>query len=338
MDAALDLAIRLAREAGVPPPQALTRLSGGKNNRVFRAGEHAVLKLYHWDPRDSRDRLRAEWQFLSYAWAHGVRNIPQPLAKDEAAHAGLYSWMSGHLLDSVAPGHIEAALDFLLAVNAPPRDPAALDPGSEACFSLRQHIATIDRRVERLAIIDADVPLRDAAEALIRTRLVPTWERVRAIILAGAEQLGIGLDAALDEASLCISPSDFGFHNALIDEGRIGFIDFEYAGRDDPAKLVCDFFCQPEVPVPLVHMPDFTQRLIGGLGLDSLHASRCRLLLDAYRIKWTCIILNDFLPLGSSRRAYAELARTEERCAFQLARAAAKLNEIDMKETTRGIS
>ena len=26
-----------------------------------------------------------------------------------------------------------------------------------------------------------------------------------------------------------------------------GFIDFEYAGWDDPSKLICDFFCQPAV-------------------------------------------------------------------------------------------
>ena len=32
----------------------------------------------------------------------------------------------------------------------------------------------------------------------------------------------------------CISPSDFGFHNSIIDrEGNINFVDFEYSGWDD---------------------------------------------------------------------------------------------------------
>jgi hypothetical protein len=326
----LALAVRLARLAGLPVPHKVTRLNGGKNNRVFRVDDSAVLKLYHWDARDTRDRLRAEWQFLTYAWARGVRNIPQPLARDDSAHAGLYTLLSGKPLvaGNVTATHVTAALDFLLAVNAAPRDPAALDPGSEACFSLNEHIATIDRRVARLAGLDPEAPHRDAADALVRDQLGPTWDMVRTRLLSGAQRLGIREADRLSDAELCISPSDFGFHNALADGARIGFIDFEYAGRDDPAKLVCDFFCQPEVPVPTSYMPDFAQRLIAGLGLNPSHEGRCRLLLDAYRVKWTCIILNDFLPLGSARRTYADLARTEARYAFQLDRAARKLDEI----------
>ncbi len=327
----LDLAASLATQAGLPPPREIVRLSGGKNNRVYRVGDAAVLKLYHWDPRDPRDRLRAEWRFLTYAWSHGVRNIPRPLAKDDAAHVGLYAWLPGSVVAAVSPEYVEAALSFLLAVNAEPRSPAALDPGSEACFSLNAHIATIDRRVARLADIDSEVPHHAAATVLVHARLRPSWDHVRARLLNGADRLGIGVEDRLDDALLCISPSDFGFHNALVEHGRVGFIDFEYAGRDDPAKLVCDFFCQPQVPVPVAYMADFAQRLIAGLGLRPSHEARCHLLLNAYRIKWACIILNDFLPLGSSRRAYAALAPTEERWAFQLARAAAKLDEIGSK-------
>ena len=328
---ALEIAADLAAKAGLPQPTTLTRLNGGKNNRVFRAGDSCVLKLYHWDTRDTRDRLGAEWHFLSYAWARGVRNIPRPLARDEGAHAGLYSLLPGHAVaaSSIAAAHVDAALAFVLAVNAAPRDPNALDPGSEACFSLREHIATIDRRVARLAAIEPDLPNRTNVETFIAASLHPTWSRVRSTLVDAAHHLGVDLDDRLDAARACVSPSDFGFHNALIDGEQIGFIDFEYAGRDDPAKLVCDFFCQPEVPVPPHYMAAFAHRLIAGLGLDAADEMRCALLLNAYRVKWTCIVLNDFLPLGSARRAYADLPRTEQRCAHQLARAAAKLGEID---------
>jgi hypothetical protein len=53
--------------------------------------------------------------------------------------------------------------------------------------------------------------------------------------------------------------------------------------------------------------------------------ARCRLLPDAYQIKWACIILNDFLPLGATRRAYADTGSRAQRCAEQLAKASAKL-------------
>lgn len=323
----MEIAARLAGQAGLPPPLAVTALTGGKNNRVFRLDGSHVLKLYHHDPSDPRDRLRAEWRFLSYAWAHGVRNIPEPMAHDEAAHAGLYTLLPGRApeIGSVGADHVEAALAFLLSVNRPPRRPETLDPGSEACFSLDEHIATIDRRVERLT--SADLAQGETA-ALICGRLRADWAQVRTALLSQARGLGIRLDQSITEAEVCISPSDFGFHNALTDEARTGFIDFEYAGRDDPAKLVCDFFCQPEIPVPLEYRADFTRRLIAGLGLDAVHEARCAMLLDAYRVKWACIILNDFLPLGAVRRSHANLPLTEARRAAQLARATAKLDEL----------
>jgi len=47
-----------------------------------------------------------------------------------------------------------------------------------------------------------------------------------------------------------ISPSDFGFHNALMtDESDLSFFDFEYAGWDDSVKMFYNLFCQPDIPV-----------------------------------------------------------------------------------------
>ena len=40
--------------------------------------------------------------------------------------------------------------------------------------------------------------------------------------------------------------------NALLaaSDKKLRFLDFEYAGWDDPAKLIGDFFCQPAIPAP----------------------------------------------------------------------------------------
>ncbi|MGA2999828.1 hypothetical protein [Bradyrhizobium sp.] len=128
----------------------------------------------------------------------------------------------------------------------------------------------------------------------------------------------------------CLSPSDFGFHNALVDDkGHLAFLDFEYAGLDDPAKLVSDFFCQPEIPVPLAYHAHFIDRMAQGLALDAAAIARCRLLLNGYRVKWTCIILNDFVPLDSARRAFASEADRATRYLDQLAKANASMAEIE---------
>ena len=329
--ALLALAQRLTSQAGRGAVGALTRLAGGRNNQVYRLDTDdapLVLKRYFKDARDPRDRLGAEWSFVSHAWSRGIRVVPEPLACDPAEQAGLYSFVWGRKLAAteVTPAHIDAAIDFVLAVNERPRPDLAT--GSEASFSLADHISTIERRVARLAKLDDDVPLVAEARELV-PRLQLLWDAVKALIGAGAAMEGLKMSQTLGPDQICLSPSDFGFHNALIDDaGKLTFLDFEYAGRDDPAKLVSDFFCQPEVPVPLSLHRHFIDRMAQGLGLDAAGVTRCRLLRDAYQIKWTCIILNDFLPLGAARRAFADAGAWSQSCAEQLAKAEAKLELV----------
>jgi hypothetical protein len=159
---------------------------------------------------------------------------------------------------------------------------------------------------------------------------LPAWAVVKSQLMAGARAASLSIDEPIGADERCLSPSDFGFHNALMDdEGHLTFLDFEYAGLDDPAKLVSDFFCQPEVPVPLAYHAHFIDRMERRLALDAAAIARCRLLLNSYRVKWTCIILNDFVLLDSARRAFASEADRAIRHAEQLAKADASMAEIE---------
>jgi hypothetical protein len=170
---------------------------------------------------------------------------------------------------------------------------------------LREHLACVDRRVSGLRRIDGASALDQEALAVVEGELCPAWEHLRAAEVDQAGKMGLGLDEPVPPAERCLSPSDFGFHNALrCSDGNLTFLDFEYAGWDDPAKTVCDFFCQPQVPLP----PHLSEECVTGMlaGLANSEASRCRtgLLLGVYWLKWCCIMLNDFLAVGSRRRAF----------------------------------
>jgi hypothetical protein len=48
-----------------------------------------------------------------------------------------------------------------------------------------------------------------------------------------------------------------------------------------------------------------------------------------YRIKWCCIMLNDFLPVGSRRRSFARTAEDQQqRQRTQLQKARAALEQL----------
>jgi hypothetical protein len=327
----------LADRAGVGPVWAVAPMAGGANNRVFRLDAAAgtfLLKSYFRHPDDPRDRLGTEFAFSRFAWDHGVRCIPQPLACDPAAGLGLFEFVFGNSLRGTVAGEaaVDQALDFYRTLNRAKGEPGAnsLPQASESCFSLDHHFATVNRRVERLQSIAVGGAVDLAATGFIESDLAPTWRNVLASAQATATAHGLKPDRPLDPTDHCLSPSDFGFHNALLaNDGRLRFIDFEYAGWDDPSKLICDFFCQPAVPAPAHAFERFAAAVAAELPNPSLHVARATLLSPVYRVKWVCIMLNEFLPVGGSRRAFSGTAAEQDtRKSDQLAKARAALATV----------
>ncbi len=331
----LAAAHQLLTEAGCPRPWAWSLLNGGANNQVFRVHlpqGSVLLKAYFWHPDDPRDRLGADFGFARLAWTNGVRALAQPLACDPSKHLALFEYLFGAKLRprEVTWPVARAALDFFLAVNAlrEKEEARQLPAGSEACFRLHDHLHCLRRRVERLRTLPVQSPVEAEAADFVTNQLEPRCAGVLAEVVDQAARLGISLEQTIPKRDRCLSPSDFGFHNALrLGDGAIKFIDFEYAGWDDPAKLVADFFCQPQCPVPLEFFEPFALAVARETSDPDWHLHRCRLLLPVYRLKWCCIMLNDFLPGGNQRRRFARGGVAEGQ-KQQLLKARAALRDV----------
>ncbi|MBF0391190.1 MAG: aminoglycoside phosphotransferase family protein [Alphaproteobacteria bacterium] len=286
------------------------------NNRVFVAragdGREAVAKWYFTGPADRRDRLDAEWRLLAHAARAGVKAVPRPLARDDARRLALHEFVKGDRPTQIGRAEVMAAAALFRALNENSAD-ADLPDAAEACFTAPAHVALMEGRLSRLSAIrpDADVD-RQAIE--LAAAMNDRWRRLRPRL---ADFGG--------EAGRCVSPSDFGFHNALRGpDGALRFIDFEYAGWDDPAKTICDFFLQPAVPVDPVHRDAFVAAILDGRPDAAAVLARARLLHPVFALKWCCIMLNPFVAdLASPSRFADPAADRAERKRLQLAKAVA---------------
>lgn len=317
----------LLARAGRSTTFTLEPLPGGRNNRTYRvrAVDHAsLLKWYFSHPGDDRDRLGTEFDFSGCLWRHGLRQIAQPLAADRSAGLGLYEFLPGRPLSAgdVTLEHHEQAIAFVQRINAlrPEPDVFSLPPAAEACFSLVQHVARVDQRLQQLAAIDPKEPIDWEMAEFIRGRLQPALERQRTALEQWAARDKVDMQRILHSDERCLSPSDFGFHNALLrDDGSLRFVDFEYAGWDDPAKLVGDFFCQIEVPAVARGFHTFLEGVAQMFPEPEAVVQRTRRLFPLYQIKWCCIVLNNFLPPGDARRKFSESSPAKTRRIEQLA-------------------
>ena len=325
--------VALCARAGLPAPRQIVQLAGGGNNQVFRidgpAGP-ALLKAYFRHPDDPRDRLKAEYSLCRFAWDAGIHCVPRPLASDLADAWGLYEFIEGRRVEAgeVTWAFVEQAIEFFRALNRPRESGAAraLANASDACFSLAENLQTVERRLARLAGCLTDC---EEAKALVEGPLVAAWRRVSSTMESEAAAARLEMNALLPMEERRLSPSDFGFHNCIAQGAVLRFIDFEYAGWDDPAKSACDFFCQPEVPVPIEWFGPTAE----AFAADAVDPDRCRrradVLMPACRIKWCCIMLNEFLPLEGRRRSFARDAATQEaRRSAQLQKVRRALSEM----------
>jgi len=308
----------------------LIPIKRGRNNRVFcvniKGWGKALLKAYFKHPKDPRDRLRNEFSFSNFAWDKGLRGLHKPYACDCENNLGLYQFIEGRKItpDEVNREFVDQALAFFIELNKHKDSPEAkkLPNASEACFSINGHLDTVKRRIDRLKMINGSSEVDREAISFVDNELLGGWNGV----FLNAKQLIDDYDLDPNEEihffDRCLSPSDFGFHNAIVDkERRLFFVDFEYAGWDDPSKMICDFFCQPEVPVSLDYYGSFIEAVFRA-DLSEKNIKKTNLLLPVYRIKWCCIMLNEFLRYDSERRNFSQAdVNIEKRKSEQLEKA-----------------
>ena len=271
-------------------------VSGGANSRAWRLESSEgtyFLKEYYRGGVGERDRGSSERAFYRLAGERASDQVPQPVAWAPDNRAGVFRWLEGRklLASEITADHLEQTFDFFARLNCLPLPMAgALPDAAETATSVSGHLQIVENRVRRLAELSGE------AGEFVREEVLGLWKKIRDCAR---------IHGALGGAR-CISPSDFGFHNALVErDGRIKFFDFEYGGWDDPAKMAADFLCQPRIPAPESAMGYLAAVLPGLFPKDKTLMQRVHVLLPVYRIKWVCIMLNEFIPEKKKIRSFA---------------------------------
>lgn len=294
-------------------PRRVKRLRGGANNIVARVETSRgifLAKSYFIHPLDRRDRLGAEFGMLSFLWKNGVRCIPQPLRADHDNRIGIYGYVKGRKLQphDVTWKEVKQLADLLATMwNLKGRPHAASLPwGSDACFSLEQFIACTQERMESVYAAAREPSAPRPFKECVRRELGPLWDRVRAHVIRTAKQYRIPPDRVLSSTERTLSPADHGFHNALqLPGGNLIFLDFEYAGWDDPVQMLGNACLQPDIPMPEETKHRFLMCMLERLNAGRKLIARLHTVYPLLAFKWILIMLNEFLPTARERRSFS---------------------------------
>ncbi|MCK5082907.1 MAG: hypothetical protein KAR31_08370, partial [Candidatus Omnitrophica bacterium] len=228
---------------------------------------------------------------------------------------------------------ITDAVHFLEELKTLKQEIGILFSASEAFFSIQAVIGSIQTRFDQLKTIRGSGEEYEAFYKYLDHDFFPFWGNLTLWAKNKCSESGISFDGNIGEDEKILSPSDFGFHNALRDKtGRIVFLDFEHFGWDDPAKTISDFLLHPAMALN----QDLKQQFV----LEIFHVfkervrlkDRVEILYPFFGLKWCLIFLNEFIPGEFRRRDFARIDNKDKQNILreQLAKAQGMLDEVKL--------
>ena len=288
------------------PIEALEKVSGRGNSRIYKVrsneGSSYALKIYPGADAAGRSRLTTEYNAIVFLRGHGVDALPEVFSMDENSNFGLYSWIDGSSVDGVDRSALHQAVDFIFRLHEISRQEVTcqISLASEACLSLTELVRQVDARLQRLQVVSSQY---SALQEFFTREFLPLWQD---LTLSAREAWPESSKTAdLPECYRILSPSDFGFHNAISVDGRLSFIDFEYFGWDDPVKLTADFLWHPAMQLSPEIASGWQNAMLKLFADDPDFARRLNVAMPLYGMRWIMILLNEFLPGIAERRRLA---------------------------------
>lgn len=315
----------LARLLGVRVT-SIEPIDGGNNSRVFKvtAADNSMYaaKLYLGLTADGQSRMGVEFNALEFLRKRGVECVPRPVAADHSRQCAVYEFVEGASVDSTeaTTADIDQAVRFLRRLNALKDDPESLrlPKAAEACFSFRAIVNNLKARLGQLQEIDGSPPRKGGLDKFLDKEFLPAFRRIVAWCQKRIIDAGTSMDAELNPEDLTLSPSDFGFHNSLRrSNGELVFLDFEYFGWDDPAKIICDFLLHPAMELNPFLKRRFVENLIGTPSPDHVLLDRVETAYPLFGLKWCLILLNPFLSEYRLQRGIASTTGPKRTSLFE---------------------
>ena len=273
----------------------ISRIRKGRNNKVFlfkKKKEKIIIKKYKSIFSTKYSRFLTEKTFLEFLKKKKIYNVPKVICFDKKKKISYLTFIDGKPVKRVKKNHLISCPNFLKKINFNTTyNNFKFQNASDACLNIDDHVKTCQVRISKLFKkyknnnnVDKKILF------FLKNEIIPSFKTIN--IEVNKKFSKVEMKKKLNKNNLILSPSDFGFHNIIYNKNNLFFIDFEYAGWDDPLKLICDFFLNPDYSISKVDKIFFLNKFIHIFGKKLLNIDILRLILKFHFLKWVCVILN----------------------------------------------
>ena len=276
--------------------ESVTQVEGRANSKVVKVDKDKkqyAVKFYPDINYDFRKRLNTERIACEFLDSERLANTMKFVREKPDLNVGVYDWIDGSKVGEVLDNDVELALNFVerLYESRAYKKAVDLPNASECCLREVDIWAQLTKKREKL-----NAALAYSNE--LRNYLVDEYDP---LVLRVRDQLANlfpdrDSSAKISRSMQTLSPSDFGFHNAIRQfDGSLVWIDLEYFGWDDPVKLIADFIWHPGFTLSEKQALRWKARSFQIFSNDQDLQSRFQQRFFLYGLRWCLIILNIFL-------------------------------------------
>ena len=314
---------------------------GGNNcihKGITKSGKCYAIKEYSSYAAIKNERLNREFNALSFLINNNVDCVPAAIHCDLDNNVGIYQWVEGEKIEEISKSHVGCLIDFLKQLKQLSLVLSAkeLDGAKDACINAENLLSLIESRFKRLdAVSNEHVEVKN----FIKNECRQVYSKLEAQLRTLYNDNDLEINVVLDQRFQTLSPTDYGFHNALCTkEGKLFFIDFEYFGWDDPVKMVSDFLWHPGMVLDESLRQYFQYEMDELFADDEYYKIRFEAQFPLYGLIWVLILLNQFIPAIWSARAKQSIHSHEEKTAVlerQFTKARKYLEKLTYMQNTR---
>ncbi len=276
----------------------------GINSKVVEldhdSGQKSILKIYPTFNNDNRNRLESEKKFLKYLKLKNIRNCPEIYYANESYNFLVISFIDGIKIKDYREISLIEIAEFSLRLNKSnlKTKKNSLPLASEASFNVKDIMKLIKSKTKEKELKFKNHKTDSFFKEWFNNELiVDIYENLKYI----EENFSL---QGINDSQKIISQSDVGFHNMILKNKELFFIDFEYAGWDNPMKYISDWILQPDSFFPNEKPLEFFDPIAKTAFNNINWKIEIKPYLLLYRLRWCLILTNQLQNKNLSKEEY----------------------------------
>lgn len=262
------------------------RINQGRNascSKVILEGMHVALKDYSNAP-DAEGRFLRESFTLELVSSLGVSNAPEIVAFDKENLQIATKFIDGKSPEKISRNFLISLSVFVAELNS---DKTKIKSSSLSRSAYLRDFDVFEDIKDRYSSVSSKTSL-----GFLKESHNYVYDSLRRFLVRNPNQVNeikkaFSLAGSID----FFSPSDIGLHNTIENKEGFFFIDFEYAGLDNPLKMLFDFIANPSNQINSLDLI-YQDETIFQKYLSMLSSQQIAHFHFLFMTKWYFILLN----------------------------------------------